>query len=371
MARPFPSPLARIIGEIQAATRRDASIGPALLTQFVATHSEDAFRGLVQRYAPLVWVVCERCLRDPNDAEDAFQATFIVLARNASRISPPERVSVWLHAVAVRVAKRVRAQSARRRQMQGATLPKFAVETDPNRPELREVLDEELLRLPEDLRQAFILCCIEERTHAEAATFLGCARRTVCTRVAKATELLKERLGRRGLAPVGALSGTLIPRFGSAEIPEAVLGRLAKEPSSSALAAAEAVIHEMWGHWWWWSLGVVSLLVTGVGVGVLAGTGPVAPVNLSAPSAAAVPVAGPRVDGFGDPLPAGALARLGSAAFNHLGAVNRVAFLADGKNILSASDDGTVRVWDAATGREQSKIALEGKRISVLAWSGQ
>jgi Sigma-70 region 2 len=90
MARHFSSPLSRLLGELSAAARRDAALGPALLAQFTATRDEESFRSLVRLYGPLVWGVCQRCLRDPNDAEDAFQATFIVLSRKGGRLARPE-----------------------------------------------------------------------------------------------------------------------------------------------------------------------------------------------------------------------------------------------------------------------------------------
>jgi Sigma-70 region 2 len=100
MARPYPSVIAQIIGEFTAAARRDSSAGSVLLARYAATRDEDAFRGLVQFYAPVVWNICHRSLRDVHDVEDAFQATFLVLSRKAHRIDPPERLSSWLHGAA-------------------------------------------------------------------------------------------------------------------------------------------------------------------------------------------------------------------------------------------------------------------------------
>src|SRR5262249_47211569 len=136
-------------------------------------------------------------------------------------------------------------------------------------PELWAVLDEELLRLPEELRQSFVLCRIEGRSHTEAAPVLGCAPRTVGDRVARATELLKTRLRRRGLAPAGALAG-LMPSTGI--VPPALLARTAQDalaaPSATATAVADAVIRSMAGSGLWRFLAVAVLLIVSVGGGI-------------------------------------------------------------------------------------------------------
>jgi RNA polymerase sigma factor (sigma-70 family) len=312
MARPLPSILAQIIGKFATAIRLDASAGPELLVQFAETRDPAAFHDLVSIYAPMVWTVCSRGLRDPNDVEDAFQATFIALARKARRIARPERVSAWLHGVAVRASQRVRQIKARRRETGETALSKLTVGAEPS-PELWAVLDEELLRLPEDLRQSFVLCRIEGRSHSEAAPVLGCAARTVGDRVARATELLKSRLRRRGLAPAGALAG-LMPSTGV--VPAAVVERTAAGalagPSATAAAVADSVVCGMAGSGLWRYLAVAVLLIVSVGGGIALCRAPVRPTSETparheapAPPSnpAAVLVWGRVLDAAGKPVP--------------------------------------------------------------------
>jgi RNA polymerase sigma factor (sigma-70 family) len=270
MSHSLPPTLARVLGEMTAAVRRDVTLGPALLTQFAETRDEDSFRSLVRFYGPLVWTVCQRCLRDPNDADDAFQATFIVLARRAAHISPPERVSVWLHGVAFRAARKIREKTIRRREISQTEFPEQGIEVDFPSSDLRGVLDEELARLPEELRQAFVCCMVEGRTHAETAHLLGCAKRTVGYRVTKATDLLKARLKKRGLAPAGVLAGLAAPRPGIA--PVGLVERAAQAafrgPSKAAAATAAAVIRSMGGAVPWRYLAFALFLLVGAGGGI-------------------------------------------------------------------------------------------------------
>jgi RNA polymerase sigma factor (sigma-70 family) len=273
MARHFPPTLARILGEMTAGLRRDATAGPTLLTHFAETRDEEAFRGLVRLYGPLVWGVCQRCLRDPNDAEDALQATFIVLARKAGRIRCPERLSGWLHGVALRAARNVRKLAVRRREEPLSTLPNEGAETAFQSRELRETFDVELSRLPEKLRLAFVLCRVEGRTYAQTADLLGCPLRTVANRVEKATELLRARLEQRGLAPLGTLAG-LLPNTGvSVTVLDRVVCGALRESSSTAAAVAEVVLRGMTSHSFWWLVGAAAVVLTGIGVGVVAGSG--------------------------------------------------------------------------------------------------
>jgi RNA polymerase sigma factor (sigma-70 family) len=254
--------------------RKDRENGPALLVQFANTRDEDAFRSLVRIYAPLVWDVCQRCLPDPNDAEDAFQATFIVLARKAERVLPPERVSSWLHGVALRAAKDVRRRAVRRRDAEAAAVPAAPYEAELPNSDLRQVFDEELTQLPVALRQAFVLCRVEGRTYPQAAQLLGCAARTVGDRVARATEILKSRLGRRGLAPAGSLVG-IAPAFGNMADPlleRVVSGALGSAGSAAsagpvvAMAVANSVIRRMALLWYVCVAAAATTVLFSVGV---------------------------------------------------------------------------------------------------------
>jgi RNA polymerase sigma factor (sigma-70 family) len=185
-----------------------------LLACFAAQGDEDAFSALVHRHGPLVLGVCRRTLRDVHAADDAFQATFLLLARKAGSLSRPERLSSWLHGVACRVAARARAEGARRRARERLVVPQQAVGPDDDLVwrDLRPVLYEEINRLPARQRDAVVLCYLEGQTNAEAATRLGCPRGSVATLLARARLRLRQRLTRRGLALPAVLAGVWLTR---------------------------------------------------------------------------------------------------------------------------------------------------------------
>jgi RNA polymerase sigma factor (sigma-70 family) len=177
-----------------------------LLDQFLGpdgTAAEDAFVALVRRHGPMVRGVCRRTLGRLHDAEDAVQATFLVLARKAGRIRDRRALGRWLYRVASRIAVCSRTDSARRRAHEGQGAGMSAVtpgpEHDSARSVLRLVLHEEVDRLPAAYRSAVVLCYLEERTNEEAAAVLRWPVGTVKSRLARARELLRARLTRRGL----------------------------------------------------------------------------------------------------------------------------------------------------------------------------
>lgn len=192
--------------------RRDSAPQPGivsdaqLLARFVKHNDEAAFELLVYRHGPMVLSVCERLLPGASDAEDAFQATFFTLARKAASIGRGKALAAWLYRVAYRICLRARAlasaRSARERQLAdlGAAEPAYVPPDEVAWRDLRPVLDDEVNRLPEKYRAAFVLCCLEGKTNDEAAAQLGCPKGTVLSRLARARERLREALGRRGLA---------------------------------------------------------------------------------------------------------------------------------------------------------------------------
>jgi RNA polymerase sigma factor (sigma-70 family) len=188
-----------------------------LLEQYVAARDEAAFAALVARHGPMVLGVCRRILRDEHDVEDAFQATFLVLVRRAAAIRRRDLLGHWLHGVAHRVAVRSRAQSARRHVHEPATLDAVenaaavAPKYDPHC-ELRDILDDELGRLPASLRSPVVLCYLEGMTHDEAARRLRWPVGTVRSRMARARDLLRRRLAKRGVMADGAAITTALAR---------------------------------------------------------------------------------------------------------------------------------------------------------------
>jgi RNA polymerase sigma-70 factor (ECF subfamily) len=183
-----------------------------LLGRFVARRDESAFAALVCRHGPMVFGVCARVLGDTPDAEDAFQATFLVLVRRAGSMGRPDLLGNWLHGVAYRTALKARAETLRRRRQEShaaARPPVDAAEEGVWR-DLRPILDEELNRLPQKYRVPLVLCHLEGQTHEEAARRLGCPRETVTTRLVRARERLRSRMVRRGLTlSAAALAGQL------------------------------------------------------------------------------------------------------------------------------------------------------------------
>jgi RNA polymerase sigma factor (sigma-70 family) len=206
---------------VEAATG-DQPGDDVLLERFTAHREQAAFAALVQRHGPMVLGVCRRVLQHEQDAEDAFQAVFCVLARKASTIRRGTAVGGWLHAVASRIARKAKGLQVRRR-MRESELPDVPAPDNP--PEwlwrdLWPILDEEVSRLPERYRRPFVLCHLEGKTNQEAAVELGCPPGTVSSRLTRARERLRARLARRGLAlSAGALVAALGTRTSAAAVP--------------------------------------------------------------------------------------------------------------------------------------------------------
>jgi RNA polymerase sigma factor (sigma-70 family) len=184
-----------------------------LLRRFVAERDEAAFELLLWRHAAMVLGLCRALLRHEQDAEDAFQATFLALARRAGAIRRGESLAGWLYRVSYRIALRARARASRRNarrvaDLDPATLPTAGASDAADGQALRELrplLHREVQRLPAKYLQPVVLCYLEGLTHAEAARQLGWPRGTVAGRLARARDLLRRRLRHSGLAPSAAL----------------------------------------------------------------------------------------------------------------------------------------------------------------------
>jgi RNA polymerase sigma factor (sigma-70 family) len=181
-------------------TGADTPTDAQLLRRFAASRDQDAFARLVERHGPLVLGVCRRVLGTVQDAEDAFQATFLVLARRAASIRDPDLLGNWLYGVASRIARKARAavQKRQMREKPSPLLPSLVAPAAAD-PDLGPVLDEELSRLPEKYRAAVVLCYLQGKTNEEAARLLQWPTGTVKGRLARARDLLRDRLTRRGL----------------------------------------------------------------------------------------------------------------------------------------------------------------------------
>jgi RNA polymerase sigma factor (sigma-70 family) len=182
-----------------------------LVDRALAGRDEAAFQAIVDRHGPMVYRVCRRLLRHPQDAEDAFQSTFLVLARRLRTLRKRASLASWLHGVALRVALKARAQSAaQRRRERHAARPGRLPPDEVTWGELRSALDAELSRLPDRWRLPLVLCYLEGRTQDEAAGQMGCSKSTLRRRLEEGRAALCGRLTRRGLVWPAALSAVLL-----------------------------------------------------------------------------------------------------------------------------------------------------------------
>jgi RNA polymerase sigma factor (sigma-70 family) len=247
-----------------------------LLERFVRRHDEAAFTALVRRHGPLVWGVCRRLLHNTQDAEDSFQATFLVLARRAGAVGKRESVRSFLYGVAYRVAVRARGLALRRQAREEPLQDLAAPECPGLGLDLRPVLDEEIGRLPEKYRLPLILCHLEGRTQEEAARVIGCPRATVATRLARGKDRLRDQLTRRGLdVPASAFAATL-HEAAAPLMPDAVVETTVRAAATGSTAPrisllAEEVLRTMFVTRF--KTAVVVLLALGAvgsGAGILA-----------------------------------------------------------------------------------------------------
>jgi RNA polymerase sigma factor (sigma-70 family) len=217
-----------------------------LVERFVANRDEAAFELLVWRHGPLVLGTCRRLLRHEQDAEDAFQATFLTLARKAESIRQRETVGPWLHRVAHRIALRIREKGQREVPVEGCE-PSVAITHEEGREgDLASVLSEEIHRLPEKYQEAIVLCYLQGKTHEEASRLLGCPKGTVSVRLMRARQRLRDRLNQRGF-----VSGVLATELDRAtSVPESLLrgavqAGVSKRSSTEIMSLAEEVIRMM------------------------------------------------------------------------------------------------------------------------------
>jgi RNA polymerase sigma factor (sigma-70 family) len=244
------SVLLRQLRGLVTAGKRDQLPDRQLLQQFVARHEETAFEALVKRHGPVVWGVCRRVLRNTHDAEDAFQATFLVLAQKAGSVGRQDSVGGWLHRVAYHAALKARARAANRqryeRQAEAPCSSDLLSEVTGR--ELLAVLDEELARLPDRFRAPLVLCYLEGNTCDEAARLLHWSARTLKRRLGQGREWLRARLERRGLSlPAALLAAGLTASATPAPIPAALIsaavqGGLRAVTGQGAAGTAPAVL---------------------------------------------------------------------------------------------------------------------------------
>ncbi len=313
-----------------------------LLHAFAADNDQDAFALVVTRHAPLVWGVCRRILGHHQDAEDAFQATFLILARRAGSVHWQSSIGDWLYIVAQRLAARARKRAEQRRIREREASRKPLAESSLR--ELAAVVDEELRRLPTKYREPLLLHYLEGATAEAAARRLGLSRTTFYNRLAHGRELLRERLSRQGLsltAPLLAAALTAEAEAASQPLIQATIrGVMGNASERVAALAAEMLartamlklkISLALGLLLGFSAGGVAMLTTPATMdAVPEAERPAEPTKTEDKAAV-------RADRYGDPLPQGAIARLGTQRWRACGNVATLAFTPDGGKIITVS----------------------------------
>jgi RNA polymerase sigma factor (sigma-70 family) len=364
-----------------AAPARATAPDAALLEGFAQRGDQDAFAALVARHGPMVLGVCRRVLADAQDAEDAFQATFLVLARKAAHLRQPAALAGFLHGVALRIAHKARATRRRSAPLDGYYPDPRPDPLDAlSSRELLAVLDEEVRRLPETYRLPIVLCYLQGRTAAEAARLLGWTAGSVRGRLERGRARLQQRLARRGLAvPAGLVGVAAGARSATAAVPPALLDAVRRTAAavvqgSAAPAARRVAALAAAGILTVGRLPITATLLLILGT-LLAGAAavrqqPATPQEppKTIPALPPPPQAHVRRDLQGDPLPEGAVARLGTVRWRHSYTAGAVVFSPDGKQLATLGGFSTARplvVWDAQTGRQRFDLPAPGSVIAA------
>jgi RNA polymerase sigma factor (sigma-70 family) len=215
-----------------------------LLDDFASRRDESAFAGLVGRHGPMVLGACRRLLRHEQDAEDAFQATFLTLARHPGSVRRREALASWLYGVAYRTAMKAKRSAARRRNHEARLRDRRPpAAPSPTWDDVQAVLDEEIQRLPESFRSAFVFCVLDGKTVPAAAAELGVKEGTLSWRLARARQRLRQRLARRGIQLSAVLAALALAReAGRAAVPAALAGATVRFGLSAAAGGPAAAI---------------------------------------------------------------------------------------------------------------------------------
>jgi RNA polymerase sigma factor (sigma-70 family) len=378
---PLDKAIQHVLGIVRAQHDEDLS-DRTLLQRFVASRDEMAFTQIVQRHGPRVQDLCSRLLRNSHDADDAFQATFMVLARKADTLHKHEALGSWLHAVAFRTAMHVKGRRQPTREDLDTFPASSAAACPVEKQEAHALLDEELNRLPSKYRSALLMQMQEGQSVEAAARELGWTLGKYRGILHRAKQLLQKRFQRRGAVltagllaiprPERALSATLMHATVRGAL-SFFTSRSALEANSSAAALARTVLNAMPTN----RLKVVIGVLLAVG---LLGAGTVALSQWKAKEALIQADSSARasndstdalparlMDEHGDPLPARAVRRIGTGRLRHADNVNSVMYSSDGKVLASGSKDGTVRLWEAATGKPLALLDTGEQTITSVA----
>jgi RNA polymerase sigma factor (sigma-70 family) len=363
MAKTASSPILQLIRRVCVDPLGEDPPDQELLRRFLGDRDEAAFETLLRRHGPMVLGVCRGVLGNEADVEDAFQATFLVLARKADSIRKAASLAIFLHGVAYRTALKARDDSARR-QRHEARAPQRSTTADPDELSWREVLravHEELDRLLERHRAALVLCYLEGKTQDEAAAQLGWAKGTLKGRLERGRALLRARLVRRGLGsgavlvlgawPAATATACLSPPL----LLAAVQAATASVVSPHVAALTERMVKAMFFK----KLKIAAILLL-----ALAGSGTGFVLTMREPLRAEATRVVEQPVPQEKPKPAAdAPAKLGAdrsrpirSLLGHRDRVNSVAYSPDGRWIATAASDGTARLWDVKTGEEVRRL---------------
>jgi RNA polymerase sigma factor (sigma-70 family) len=392
------------LGEVLGYLRRTCAAQGAsdltdgeLLQGFLTRREDAAFTILLQRHGPMVLAVCQRVLGDSHSAEDAFQATFLVLVRRAASIGKRELLSNWLYGVALRIALRARAQMAarRRRERQAKQMPRAEPLDELSCQEFRSVLDEEIGRLPDKYRFPIVLCYFEGKSYDQAAEELGCPKSSLAKRLTRARELLRRQLTQRGLtlaaAPLAlflaekAAGASVTARLMMNTVNAAASVAAGKPPVAGYLSAAAVALVEnamkprLSDVKTKLVLLVMAVVLAVVGAGLAAVVGmddqtehwpTVKPLSLKRALAGVG-----RHAAFGDEPRLQVLLQMGQT-----GRVTSVALSADGRHVVTASEDRTAILWEASSGKKLQtfqghtdavwsvSVSRDGKHLVTGSW---
>jgi RNA polymerase sigma factor (sigma-70 family) len=332
----------------------------ALLADWLSRRDEGAFAALVARHGPMVLGVCRRILGDMHHAEDVFQATFLVLARQAALLRRPEALASYLYSIALRLARKSRGKTLRRPLHTGPDAPE-PIDPHPDPLDVRSgrervtLLDEEVARLPERYRLPLLLCVLQERTVEEVAHLLGWTAGSVRGRLTRGRERLRKRLARRGLCLSAGGAALLGPRA----VPERLLAESVRNltgPASgavSALAGAAGLALKPLAAYL--GLFLLAAVCLGAGLGLLPPADP-EPPSTRAPAAPPAPAAEePRRDRLGAPLPPEATARLGTVRFRTADEVAALAFAPNGR-LIAASSRAGLFLFETGSGKRLQRL---------------
>jgi RNA polymerase sigma factor (sigma-70 family) len=364
-----PEQLAQHLCRLAASSAASPDADAVLLEQFIARQDEDSFAALVRRHGPMVLGVCRRILNDAQDAEDACQAAFLVLARKAASVKPRHALSAWLYGVARRLALKGRGVKARQTRLRRPLLlppadPHPSPLDELSARELLAIFEEELQRLPATYRLPLILCCLEGRSQEEAAQQLGWTAGSVKGRLERGRARLHARLQRRGLTLVAALLAAEAARAGTPTVKADAAARAALRfvrghAEGAAAMLAQGMLRGMTTIQVALAAGLLTAVLAVAGAGVVAhqllpGDPPQA-ARQAEPPKATEDKPRPQRDRRGDPLPAGVIARLALDA--RTGPVIDLVLDASGRHVVSRAGE-EVFAWRTRDGELLGRHAL-------------